>query len=66
MSLLFFVVIKASTPGFANEGFLFQLQVCKIVEGQRYTRKLNDRQVTALLRATCQRPSEREGNIQEV
>ncbi|RVX20120.1 Protein argonaute MEL1 [Vitis vinifera] len=42
------------------------MEVCKIVEGQRYTRKLNDRQVTALLRATCQRPSEREGNIQEM
>ncbi|KDO40403.1 hypothetical protein CISIN_1g0053183mg, partial [Citrus sinensis] len=36
----------------------------RIVEGQRYTKRLNERQVTALLRATCQRPRDREANIQ--
>ena len=34
-----------------------------IVEGQRYTKKLNEKQVTNLLRATCQRPNEREESI---
>ncbi|ERN01425.1 hypothetical protein AMTRI_Chr03g147670 [Amborella trichopoda] len=36
------------------------MEVCKIVEGQRYTKKLNEKQVTAILRASCQRPRERE------
>ncbi|CAA3017934.1 argonaute 1 [Olea europaea subsp. europaea] len=39
------------------------MEVCKIVEGQRYTKKLNEKQITALLRVTCQRPSERERDI---
>ncbi|GLT82084.1 hypothetical protein SLE2022_004960 [Rubroshorea leprosula] len=42
------------------------MEVCKIVRGQRYTKKLNERQVTALLRATCQRPRDRENNIRGV
>lgn len=40
-------------------------QLCKIAEGQRYSKKLNDRQVTALLKATCQRPPDRERSITE-
>ncbi|KAM0056645.1 putative post-transcriptional gene silencing PAZ-Argonaute family [Helianthus debilis subsp. tardiflorus] len=39
------------------------MEVCKIVAGQRYSRKLNERQVTALLKVTCQRPQEREHGI---
>ncbi|GFP81447.1 protein argonaute 1 [Phtheirospermum japonicum] len=37
--------------------------VCKIVEGQRYSKRLNERQITALLKVTCQRPHERELDI---
>ncbi|KAF4390840.1 hypothetical protein G4B88_015730 [Cannabis sativa] len=33
--------------------------------GQRYSKKLNERQVTNLLRATCQRPIDREGSIRQ-
>ncbi|KAK4479261.1 hypothetical protein RD792_014772 [Penstemon davidsonii] len=50
-------------------GFVIQhtqwpcLQVCKIVEGQRYSKRLNERQITALLTVTCQRPHERELDI---
>lgn len=40
------------------------IELCKIVEGQRYTKKLTDRQVTNMLRATCQRPHERQSSIQ--
>ncbi|RLN42616.1 hypothetical protein C2845_PM01G23350 [Panicum miliaceum] len=40
--------------------------VCKIVEGQRYSKKLNDRQVTNILRATCKRPQEREQSIRDM
>ncbi|KAG2664848.1 hypothetical protein I3760_16G102200 [Carya illinoinensis] len=39
------------------------MEVCKIVEGQRYTKRLNDKQITALLRVTCQRPQQREYDI---
>ncbi|XP_044477093.1 protein argonaute 1-like isoform X2 [Mangifera indica] len=41
------------------------MEVCKIVEGQRYSKRLNERQITALLKVTCQRPSDRERDILE-
>jgi eukaryotic translation initiation factor 2C len=41
-------------------------QVCKIVEGQRYSKRLNEKQITALLKVTCQRPQEREKAILQV
>ncbi|KAE8723979.1 Protein argonaute 1D [Hibiscus syriacus] len=41
------------------------MEVCKIVEGQRYSKRLNERQITALLRVTCQRPQEREKDIMQ-
>ncbi|KAJ6801017.1 protein argonaute MEL1-like [Iris pallida] len=39
------------------------MEVCKIVEGQRFSKKLNKDQVTAILKATCQRPQQRENSI---
>ncbi|AQK79588.1 Protein argonaute 1B [Zea mays] len=39
------------------------MEVCKIVEGQRYSKRLNEKQITALLKVTCQRPQEREKAI---
>ncbi|XP_031487467.1 protein argonaute 1B-like isoform X1 [Nymphaea colorata] len=42
------------------------METCKIVEGQRYTHKLTEKQVTAMLRATCQRPTDRQNNILKV
>lgn len=39
------------------------MEVCKIVQGQRYSKRLNERQITALLKVTCQRPSDRESDI---
>ncbi|OWM73716.1 hypothetical protein CDL15_Pgr026820 [Punica granatum] len=42
------------------------MEVCKIIRGQRYTRKLNEKQVSNLLRATCQRPNDRERNIRQM
>ncbi|KAG6682426.1 hypothetical protein I3842_13G141200 [Carya illinoinensis] len=49
----------------ANPVYL-PMELCKIVAGQRYTERLNERQVTNLLRATCQRPKERESSIREM
>ncbi|CAH9097364.1 unnamed protein product [Cuscuta epithymum] len=42
------------------------MEVCRIVKGQRYTRKLNEKQVSAMLKATAQRPHERENSIAKV
>ncbi|KAE9588291.1 putative post-transcriptional gene silencing PAZ-Argonaute family [Lupinus albus] len=42
------------------------MEVCKIVEAQRYSKRLNERQITALLKVTCQRPVERECDIMRV
>lgn len=42
------------------------MEVCKIVEGQRYSKRLNERQITALLKVTCQRPRDRERDILQV
>ncbi|XP_039797428.1 protein argonaute MEL1-like [Panicum virgatum] len=39
------------------------MEVCQIIEGQKYSRKLSDTQVTSILKATCKRPQERENNI---
>ncbi|CAM0905571.1 unnamed protein product [Alopecurus aequalis] len=39
------------------------MEVCTIIEGQRFSRKLNEKQVTGILRATCERPSDREKSI---
>uniref|UniRef100_A0A1D1Z031 Protein argonaute 10 n=2 Tax=Magnoliopsida TaxID=3398 RepID=A0A1D1Z031_9ARAE len=39
------------------------MEACKIVEGQRYTKRLNERQITSLLKVTCQRPRDTESDI---
>ncbi|XAR66951.1 hypothetical protein NMG60_11013346 [Bertholletia excelsa] len=39
------------------------MEACKIVEGQRYSKRLNDKQITSLLRFSCQRPHEQELDI---
>ncbi|CAL9759948.1 unnamed protein product [Musa acuminata subsp. burmannicoides] len=39
------------------------MEVCKIVEGQRYSKRLNEKQITALLKVTCQLPRDRELDI---
>jgi eukaryotic translation initiation factor 2C len=45
---------------------VFTTQVCKIVEGQRYSKRLNQSQIRALLEETCQRPHDRERDIIQV
>ncbi|PIN03833.1 Translation initiation factor 2C (eIF-2C) [Handroanthus impetiginosus] len=39
------------------------MEACKIVEGQRYTKRLSEKQITTLLKVTCQRPRDRENDI---
>ncbi|MCL7031071.1 hypothetical protein MKW94_024565, partial [Papaver nudicaule] len=45
-----------------NPNFM-PMEVCNIVEGQRYTKRLSERQITALLKVTCQSPRDRELDI---
>ncbi|XP_025802711.1 protein argonaute 18-like [Panicum hallii] len=42
------------------------MEVCKIVPGQQYRKKLESQQVSKLMDSTCQRPSAREANIRQV
>ncbi|GAB2285479.1 argonaute 5 [Dionaea muscipula] len=42
------------------------MELCTIDAGQRYAKKLTREQVASLLRATCQRPWEREENIKKM
>ncbi|KAL0669300.1 hypothetical protein Bca4012_032004 [Brassica carinata] len=55
--------LPAIQSGSDSRPAYFPMEFCRIAEGQRYTKKLNERQVTALLRATCQRPEIRENSI---
>lgn len=49
------------------DGLIYSLfQACKIVEGQRYTKRLSEKQITSLLKVTCQRPRDRENDILQV
>ncbi|KAL1557676.1 argonaute 5 [Salvia divinorum] len=58
--------LPAVQAGSDTKPIYLPMELCKIVEGQRFTRKLNERQVTALLKATCQRPKDRESSIMEM
>ncbi|XP_047064965.1 protein argonaute 12-like [Lolium rigidum] len=42
------------------------VEVCSIVGGQRYSRKLNERQVTGILKMTCERPAQREKSVLDI
>ncbi|XP_043806724.1 protein argonaute PNH1 isoform X2 [Manihot esculenta] len=39
------------------------MEACKIVQGQRYTKGLNEKQITSLLKVSCQRPRDQESDI---
>ncbi|KAG8492724.1 hypothetical protein CXB51_010450 [Gossypium anomalum] len=39
------------------------MEVCKIVDGQRYSKRLNEKQITGLLEFTCQHRKKREDDI---
>ncbi|XP_052113985.1 protein argonaute 10-like [Arachis duranensis] len=40
-----------------------RIKACKIVEKQHYTKRLNEKQITALVKVTCQRPRDLENDI---
>ncbi|XP_027910145.1 protein argonaute 5 [Vigna unguiculata] len=57
--------LSALQAGSDTKPIFLPMELCQIVAGQRYTKKLNEDQVTALLRATCQRPRDREDSIRQ-
>ncbi|KAJ4841784.1 argonaute 5 [Turnera subulata] len=58
--------INALQAGSDTKPAFLPMELCTIVEGQRYSKRLNEKQVTNLLNATCRRPIEREGEIKEM
>ncbi|RLN18976.1 protein argonaute 12-like [Panicum miliaceum] len=46
--------------GNASRPTYLPMEVCNIAKGQRYSSKLNERQVRNILRLACERPAERE------
>ncbi|KAL4195795.1 hypothetical protein AMTRI_Chr04g242840 [Amborella trichopoda] len=56
------VYLPALEVGNGRRAIHIPMELCEIVEGQHYKKKLNEKQVTALLRASCQRPRDREQN----
>ncbi|VFQ77819.1 unnamed protein product [Cuscuta campestris] len=61
-----FPMLPALQSGNDARPVYLPMEVCRIVEGQRYTKKLNEKQVSAMLKATAQRPKEREISISKV
>ncbi|KFK44936.1 hypothetical protein AALP_AA1G322100 [Arabis alpina] len=55
--------LPAIQSGSESRPAYLPMELCRIAEGQRYTKRLNERQVTAMLRATCQRPADRENAV---
>ena len=64
--VLQYASLPALQAGSDSNPVYLPMEVCKIAAGQRYTKILNEKQVITLLRATCQRPYERERNITDV
>ncbi|KAF3330154.1 hypothetical protein FCM35_KLT05485 [Carex littledalei] len=58
-----YTALPCLQSGNDNRPTYLPMEVCNIVEGQKFSKKLNDKQVTGLLRATCQRPNDRESSI---
>ncbi|KAK8963948.1 Protein argonaute MEL1 [Platanthera guangdongensis] len=56
----FLPCIKAGND---NKPTYLPMEVCNIVGGQRYIKKLNEKQVTQILRSACQRPADKERSI---
>ncbi|XP_059429807.1 protein argonaute 5-like [Corylus avellana] len=60
------VNLPALQAGSDTKPIYLPMELCKIAAGQRYSKRLNERQVTNLLRATCQRPQDREASIKQM
>ncbi|CAN8270652.1 unnamed protein product [Cochlearia groenlandica] len=61
-----FPALPAIQTGSDSRPVYLPMELCRIADRQRYTKRLNERQVTSLLRATCQRPQDREKSIEVI
>ncbi|KAL6537752.1 argonaute 5 [Orobanche hederae] len=52
--------------GTSTKPLYLQMQLCRIVEGQRYSGKLNENQITELLSVTLKKPEERVREIKKL
>ncbi|RIA86223.1 Piwi domain-containing protein, partial [Glomus cerebriforme] len=48
-----------------NNGKFIPMEICEIIEGQRYIRKLSERQTFEMIKFTCQSPHVRANNIKK-
>ncbi|KAJ1397794.1 Ribonuclease H-like superfamily [Sesbania bispinosa] len=60
------LALPALQAGSDTKPIYLPMELCQITAGQRYTKRLNEEQVTNLLRATCQRPHERQNYIKQI
>ncbi|KAI3683581.1 hypothetical protein L1987_84089 [Smallanthus sonchifolius] len=58
-----FPLLPAIQAGTDAKPTYLPTEICWLAGGQRYLLKLNEKQVTNMLRATCQRPKDREESI---
>ncbi|XP_058762609.1 protein argonaute 5 [Vicia villosa] len=64
--VLKYPLLPALQAGTDSRPTYFPMELCQIEPGQRYSKRLNEEQVTALLKATCQRPPQRESDIKHI
>lgn len=58
--------LQSLQSGSETKPIYLPMELCKIVEGQRYPKKLNEYQVVEMLKVACSRPNERATSIQEI
>ncbi|XP_076919981.1 protein argonaute MEL1-like [Bidens hawaiensis] len=61
-----FPLLPAIQAGTEAKPTYVPMELCTLAFGQRYASKLNEKQVTNLLRATCQRPNDRQKSISDI
>ncbi|GAV78026.1 PAZ domain-containing protein/Piwi domain-containing protein/DUF1785 domain-containing protein [Cephalotus follicularis] len=64
--VLRYTSLPALQAGREAKPIYLPMELCKIAEEQRYSKRLNEGQVAALLKATCERPHKRESNIKQM
>nr|WGH50461.1 argonaute 5 [Nicotiana benthamiana] len=64
--VLRFPMFPAIQAGSDAKPVYLPMEICRIVPGQRFTKMLSGRQVTEMLKATCQRPADREKSIGKI
>ncbi|KAI9140302.1 Piwi domain-containing protein [Paraphysoderma sedebokerense] len=56
---LFYPNLPCVGVGDVKKGIFLPMEICKIVEGQRYSKKLDEKQTAAMIRQTASKPRDR-------